>query len=406
MAAFSYTALDATGKQKKGVIDADSARQVRQLLREQALTPLTVDLAAQSESKSSSAFNLDFSRPSLNTADLALITRQLSTLVQASIPLEEALNTVARQSEKSRINGVLSAVRAKVLEGHTLADAMSDFPSVFSNLYRSTVAAGESAGHLDAVLDKLAEYTESSQATRDKVKMAMIYPAILLFVALSVVTMLMVKVVPDVVKVFSSQGAELPTITRAMITTSDFIVNHGLITAVVLFGLFMLFRAALTKPDFRLAWDRQLLHLPLIGRLSRGTNTAQFASTLSILTASGVPLVEALKIAGQVLANTWLRKCVLEATQQVQEGTSLNRALAKGGYFPPMMLHMIASGEQSGELDQMLTRTSTAQQRDLESLIGVMLGIIEPVMLLLMGGAVFVIVLAILLPIVNLNDVV
>lgn len=404
MAAFSYTALDKGGKQQKGVLDADSARQVRQLLREQSLMPLEVSQAAQSEIKDQ-AGALSFRRPSLNTADLALITRQLSTLVQAGIPLEEALGTVAKQSEKARVNGLLLAVRAKVLEGYTLAAAMAEFPSVFNNLYRSTIAAGESAGHLDGVMDKLADYTESSQASRQKVQMAMIYPCILFFMAIGVVTLLMVFVVPDVVKVFSTQGQTLPLITRGLIATSDFIVNKGWLLIIGIGLLVFFIRSAMAKPAIKLAWHRQLLSLPLIGRLSRGTNTAQFASTLSILTASGVPLVEALKIAGQVLANHWLRKQVSESTQQVQEGTSLNRALSKGGYFPPMMLHMIASGEQSGELDQMLSRIAVAQQRDLDSLIGVMLSILEPVMLLLMGVCVFVIVTAILLPIVNLNNI-
>jgi general secretion pathway protein F len=228
----------------------------------------------------------------------------------------------------------------------------------------------------------------------------------LFLMAVGVVALLMVFVVPDVVKVFSTQGQGLPWITRALIATSDFIVNRGWLIIVALLAIVFGVKALLSKPSIELNWHRQLLSLPLIGRLSRGTNTAQFASTLSILTASGVPLVEALKIAGEVLANQWLRQRVSQATQQVQEGTSLNRALSDGGYFPPMMLHMIASGEQSGQLDQMLERIATAQQRDLESLIGVMLGILEPLMLLFMGVCVFAIVVAILLPIVNLNSLI
>ena len=407
MAAFSYKALDASGKQQKGVLDADSARQVRQQLREQGLMPLEIAPAGQSDEKQASGTSgFSFRRPSLNAADLALITRQLATLVAAGIPLEEALGTVAKQSEKARVNGILLAVRSKVLEGYTLADAMAEFPSVFNNLYRSTIAAGESAGFLDLVMEKLADYTEASQASRQKVQMAMIYPAILFFMAIGVVTLLMVFVVPDVVKVFNTQGQTLPWITQVLISTSDFIVNKGWLLFVGILAVFITIKSALAKPEMQIKWHRQILSLPLIGRLSRGTNTAQFASTLSILTASGVPLVEALKIAGQVLANHWLRRRVNLATQQVQEGTSLNRALAEGGYFPPMMLHMIASGEQSGELDKMLQRIATAQQRDLEGLIAVMLGILEPLMLLLMGVCVFVIVVAILLPIVNLNSIV
>ena len=403
MAAFSYVALDGGGKQKRGVIDADSTRHARQLLRDQSLMPVSVDAAAQSEVKSGDS-SFAFGRPRLSVADLALITRQLATLVASGIPLEEAIGAVARQAEKARINGIMLAVRAKVLEGHTLAAAMAEFPSVFNALYRSTVAAGESAGYLDAVLDKLADYTEASHASRQKIQQAMIYPVILFVMAIGVVTLLMVFVVPDVVKVFDTQGQTLPGITLALIATSDFIVNRGflLLALIVLFAL--LVRSALARPATRLAWHRILLGLPLVGRLTRTSNTAQFASTLSILTSSGVPLVEAMKIAGAVLSNEFLRSIVDDATQQVQEGTSLNRALSKGGYFPPMMQHMIASGEQSGELDQMLERVAVAQQRDLESVIGVLLGILEPVMLLFMGVCVFVIVIAILLPVVQLNQ--
>ena len=405
MAAFSYIAIDSVGKQQKGVVDADSARQVRQILRDKGLMATDVSVTIK-DADSQKSFSFSFGRPSLSVADLALITRQMATLIQAGIPLEEALGTVSRQSDKSSVNSILLSVRSKVLEGYTLADAMAEYPSVFSNLYRSTVSAGESAGFLDVVMDKLADYTESSQAARQKIQMAMIYPAMLLLMAVGVVALLMVFVVPDVVKVFSTQGQGLPWITRALIATSDFIVDRGWLIIVALFAVVLGVKTLLSKPSIELNWHRQLLNLPLIGRLSRGTNTAQFASTLSILTASGVPLVEALKIAGEVLANQWLRQRVNHATQQVREGTSLNRALSEGGYFPPMMLHMIASGEQSGQLDQMLERIATAQQRDLESLIGVMLGILEPLMLLFMGVCVFAIVVAILLPIVNLNSLV
>lgn len=405
MAAFSYIAIDSGGKQQKGVIDADSARQVRQILRDKGLMATDVS-ATIKDADPQKSFSFSFGRPSLSVADLALITRQMATLIQAGIPLEEALGTVARQSDKSSVNSILLSVRSKVLEGYTLADAMAEYPSVFSNLYRSTVSAGESAGFLDVVMDKLADYTESSQAARQKIQMAMIYPAMLFLMAVGVVALLMVFVVPDVVKVFSTQGQGLPWITRALIATSDFIVNRGWLIIVALFAVVFGVKTLLSKPSIELNWHRHLLTLPLIGRLSRGTNTAQFASTLSILTASGVPLVEALKIAGEVLANQWLRQRVSHATQQVQEGTSLNRALSEGGYFPPMMLHMIASGEQSGQLDQMLERIASAQRRDLESLIGVMLGILEPLMLLFMGVCVFAIVVAILLPIVNLNSLV
>lgn len=404
MAAFSYIALNKDGKQVKGVMDGDSARQVRQFLREKSLLALEVNSLTQKASQSEK-FGFNFFKPSISVGDLALITRQLATLIQAAIPLEEALETVAKQSNKTAINSILLSVRSKVLEGFTLADAMGEYPSVFNDLYRSTVAAGESAGFLDTVMNKLADYTEASQASRQKIQMAMIYPLILFFIAIGVVSLLMVFVVPDVVKVFSTQGQTLPLVTRLLISTSDFLVNKGWLLLIFVIAFFFMVRTMLSKPKLKLSWHKILLSLPLIGRISRGRNTAQFASTLSILTVSGVPLVDSLKIAGQVLQNHWLRLRVIEATQQVQEGSSLNRALSQGDYFPPMMLHMIASGEQSGELDKMLERVSTAQQRDLESLIGIMLGILEPLMLLFMGICVFVIVVAILLPIINLNSI-
>tara|TARA_B100002019_G_scaffold253225_1_gene234628 strand:+ start:2568 stop:3785 length:1218 start_codon:yes stop_codon:yes gene_type:complete len=404
LAAFSYIALNKDGKQVKGVMDGDSARQVRQFLREKSLLALEVNSLTQKASQSEK-FGLNFFKPSISVGDLALITRQLATLIQAAIPLEEALETVAKQSNKTAINSILLSVRSKVLEGFTLADAMGEYPSVFNDLYRSTVAAGESAGFLDTVMNKLADYTEASQASRQKIQMAMIYPLILFFIAIGVVSLLMVFVVPDVVKVFSTQGQTLPLVTRLLISTSDFLVNKGWLLLIFVIAFFFMIRTMLSKPKLKLSWHKILLSLPLIGRISRGRNTAQFASTLSILTVSGVPLVDSLKIAGQVLQNHWLRLRVIEATQQVQEGSSLNRALSQGDYFPPMMLHMIASGEQSGELDKMLERVSTAQQRDLESLIGIMLGILEPLMLLFMGVCVFVIVVAILLPIINLNSI-
>ena len=222
MAAFSYIAIDSGGKQQKGVVDADSARQVRQILRDKGLMATDVS-ATIKDADPQRSFSFSFGRPSLSVADLALITRQMATLIQAGIPLEEALGTVARQSDKSSVNSILLSVRSKVLEGYTLADAMAEYPSVFSNLYRSTVSAGESAGFLDVVMDKLADYTESSQAARQKIQMAMIYPAMLFLMAVGVVALLMVFVVPDVVKVFSTQGQGLPWITRALIATSDFI---------------------------------------------------------------------------------------------------------------------------------------------------------------------------------------
>ncbi|WP_019530147.1 type II secretion system inner membrane protein GspF [Dasania marina] len=404
MAAFSYTALNLQGKQSKGVLEGDSSRQIRQQLREQQLTPLEVRPLAHNKGDSPGR---QYQRsPKLSVADLAMVTRQLATLVQASLPLEEALNTVARQTERAKVRGVILSVRAKVLEGHTLASGMADYPQAFPALFRATVAAGEHAGHLDLVLNKLADYCENSYASRQKALLALLYPVLLFIMAVAIVAGLMAFIVPDVVEVFVGQGQQLPALTRGLIASSDFIVDYGLLLLLLLIVAIACFKLALNKPGFRLWVDKQLLHFPLVKRLTRGGNCARYASTLSILTTSGVPLVDAMHIAAQVMANSFLKQRVMAAAQQVREGGSLHRSLEQCGYFPPMMVHMIASGELSGELDSMLGRVADHQQKELDNLIATLVGFFEPVMLLFMGGAVLIIVIAILQPIFDLNTLI
>ncbi len=304
------------------------------------------------------------------------------------------------------MRSVVSSVRSRVMEGYSLADSLAEFPRAFPGLYRATVAAGEHAGHLDLVLNRLADYTERAHESRQKARLALIYPVILLVMSLTIVAGLMAFVVPDVVEVFVGQGQELPGLTRGLIATSDFIVHYGLYLIAALAAAVVGVQFALRREHIRLEWDRRLLRVPLIGRFSRGSNTARFASTLSILTSSGVPLVEAMNIAGQVLSNRWLQESVKVATQQVREGGSLHRALEQCGYFPPLMIHMIASGEASGDLDNMLERVSESQQRELDNLVATLIGIFEPAMLLFMGAAVLIIVVAILQPIFNLNQLI
>jgi len=335
-----------------------------------------------------------------------LVTRQLATLIAASLPIEEALLAVSKQSEKPKTKAMLIAVRSKVLEGFSLANSLAEYPRAFPELYRATVAAGESAGHLDLVLNRIADFTESQQESRSRVQQAMVYPVILFLLTVAILAGLLGYVVPDIVKVFADTGQDLPALTIFIIALSDFVKDYGVFVVIALVALSFAARRALEVASIRLEFDRRLLHLPLIAKMSRGMNTAQFASTLSILSSSGVPLVEAMKIAGQVLSNTWLRLKVSEATIKVSEGSSLNAALEQSGYFPPIMLHMIASGESSGQLDDMLSRVSNSMQQDVELLLGVLLSLFGPFMLLLMGGAVFTIVMAILLPIINLNQLV
>ncbi|MBB3103245.1 GspF family T2SS innner membrane protein variant XcpS [Azomonas macrocytogenes] len=402
MAAFEYKALDPRGHEQKGVIEADSGRQARQLLRERQLAPLDVKPARAREERGPSG---SFGK-GLSARDLALVTRQLSTLVQAALPIEEALRAAAAQATSQKIKSMLLAVRARVTEGHTLAASLAAYPSAFPELYRATVSAGEHAGHLGPVLDQLADYTDQRQQSRQKIQLALLYPIILMVASLTIVGFLLGYVVPDVVRVFIDSGQALPALTSGLIAVSDLVKAWGWLLVLTTAGVLLGMRQLLRDPARQRRWHGFILRLPLIGRLSRATNTARFASTLAILTRSGVPLVEALAIAAAVIGNLRIRDKVVEAAQKVREGRSLTRALEGTGEFPPMMLHMIASGEKSGELEQMLARTARNQENDLAAQIALLVGLFEPFMLVFMGAVVLVIVLAILMPILSLNQLV
>ncbi len=402
MAAFEYIALDKRGRQKKGTLEADSGRQVRQQLREMQLAPLNVEPAAESQ-KSRKSYSLFYAR-GMSPLELALFTRQMATLLAASLPLEEALRAVAQQTEKRHISNLIMAVRSRVLEGHSLAQSMAEYPHTFNDMFRSTIAAGEQSGFLDSVFDNLADYTEQRFESRRNVEMAMIYPIVLMFLALAIVGFLLVYIVPDIVGVFENSGQDLPALTSGLISLSEFVQSYILLilllVAMCIFGV----RYLLSQPDIRKSWDKRKLELPLVGKIARGGNTARYSSTLSILTSSSVPLVEAMQIASEVVNNVWIKERLATATQHVSEGTSLRAALDSAGYFPPMMLHMVASGEASGELDTMLAKVSHYQQKELERLVGTLVKLFEPFMLLFMGGMVMTIVLAVLLPILNMNE--
>jgi len=404
MAAFEDLALDRTGRQQKGGLAADSARQVRQLLREQQLAPLDVK-ATRTRELADTGGHFSFAR-GISARDLALLTRQLATLVQAALPIEEALRAAAAQASTPRIQGMLLAVRARVLEGQSLASSLKEFPAAFPDLYRATVAAGEHAGHLGPVLEQLADYTEQRQQSRQKIQLALLYPLILMCASLLIVGFLLGYVVPDVVRVFVDSGQTLPALTRGLIALSDWVKGWGWLALIVLMLGFIGLRWALREESLKVRWHGFLLQLPIVGRLIRATDCARFASTLAILTQSGVPLVEALGIGAEVIANRVIRAEVVVAAQKVREGGSLTRALEASGQFPPMMLHMIASGERSGELDQMLARTARNQESDLSAQVALLVGLFEPFMLVFMGAVVLVIVLAILLPILSLNQLV
>lgn len=401
MPAYQFTAIDASGKQQKGVLEGDSARQIRQQLRDKQWIPVNVDAVEQKDkNQSSSWFQKKFT-----AYELALMTRQLSVLVAAGIPLEEGLRAVSKQSEKVHVRNLMSSVRSKVMEGHSLAQGMQQ-SGRFPDLYIATIAAGERSGHLDLILDQLADYTENRFAMQKKIQAAMVYPIILMLMSFAIVMGLMTYVVPDIVKTFDQTKDALPWITVALMKVSDFIRQAWpfvLVASAV--GIFLLLRFLRTSAG-HYAFDRLTLKLPLLGKLSRGINAARFSSTLSILTQSGVPLVDALKIAAAVSNNWVIRDAVNIAAEKVTEGGNLATQLERCGYFPPMMVQMIKSGEASGELDRMLERASTMQDREVTTLISTLLALLEPLMLVFMAGIVLVIVIAVMLPIVNMNNMI
>lgn len=401
MPAYQFTAIDASGKQQKGVLEGDSARQIRQQLRDKSLIPVTVDPVEQKDKHRSERWL----QKKVTAYDLALFTRQLSVLVAAAIPLEEALRAVGKQSEKAHVQNLLMSVRSKVMEGHSLANALQQAGRL-PDLYIATIAAGERSGHLDLILDQLSDYTENRFAMQKKVQGAMIYPIILMLMSFAIVMGLMTYVVPDIVKTFDQSKDALPWITVALMKASDFIrVAWPFFLVAGVVGFITLVRFLRTSAG-HYAFDRLTLKLPLFGKLSRGINAARFASTLSILTKSGVPLVDALKI-GAAVSNNWvIRDSVNLAAEKVTEGGNLATQLERSGYFPPMMVQMIKSGEASGELDRMLERASTMQDREVTTLISTLLALLEPLMLVVMASIVLVIVIAVMLPIVNMNNMI
>ena len=404
MAAFEYQALDSRGRSVKGVLEGDAERQVRAALREKGLTPLQVSIIDErTASGGTHSWSL---RRGISSAELAVLTRQFATLVHAGLTIEECLNALIEQTETARTRTVLAGVRGRVLEGLSLTRSLAAFPQAFPDIYRHMVEAGEQSGKLDEVLERLADYTENRQALQQKVLLAFIYPALVTFVALTVVVGLLVFVVPQVTRVFEHTGQTLPLITRSLIAVSDFVRAGGFWWLVGIAAIIFAIQTALRQPHIRRRWHAATLRLPLAGRLIRGTNAARMASTLGILTSSGIPLLTAMQSAVQVVTNLPMRAAMDNALRQIREGGSLSRALDKAKVFPPMVIHLIASGEATGKLDAMLMRASETQTRELENWVRALTALLEPMLILVMGTVVLFIVLAILLPIFEMNQLI
>ncbi|KMW47131.1 type II secretion system inner membrane protein GspF [Ralstonia insidiosa] len=402
MPAFRYEAADAAGKTDKGVIEADSARQARTVLRARGLTPLVVDaLGAQATKRGGSSFG-----KRLSAQENALVTRQLASLLVAGLPLDEALAALADQAERAYVGELLAAIRAEVVGGSSLSVALAQHPKDFPDIYRALVSAGEHSGNLGLVLTRLADYIESRNALTSKIKLAFTYPAIVTVVAFAIVIFLLSYVVPQVVSVFANTKQKLPTLTIIMLWLSDFVRNWGWLAAIVLVVLGLLIRNLLKQPALRLSWHKWLLTAPLFGKLVRGYNTARFASTLAILTSAGVPILRGLQAAGETLNNVALKTNVEDASTRVREGTSLARALAAQNQFPPVLVHLIRSGEATGNLPAMLERAAQGEAQELERRTLFLTGLLEPALILTMGVVVLLIVLAVLMPIIEINQLV
>ena len=403
MGAFEFVALDKNGKESKGLLEGDTPKHVRQILRERQLLPVKVTEVAQKESRRQTHFSL---RKGLSATELALLTRQLATLSQSGLPLEEALLAVSQQNENPRAQSILLGVRSRVMEGHTLADGLGDFPQAFPELYRATVAAGEQSGHLDAVLERLADFTESRQLLQQQVRNAMIYPIALVVTAIGIISFMLAYVVPKVVYIFETYNQQLPLLTRIMIASSDIIRDYWFAIIAGVVAIAVGIRQLLKREGPRRRYHHLLLRLPIASKLVRGINTARFTQTLSILAGSGVPILEALRIASHVVANIPMREAVEEASLRVREGAMISRSLASSKLFPPMTTHLISSGEASGRLEEMLGRAAINQEREVDGLIATLLGIMQPLLVIVMAVIVLLIVLAILLPIFELNNLI
>ncbi len=403
MPAFAYRAVDASGAAKQGVLEASSPAAARRLLRDRALIPTKVEITSDAGQGASSGFRR---RRKISARSLSTVTRQISTLVSSDVNIEHALKIVADQADTTALRSLLLDIRGAILDGHSFAAALHRHPATFPEFYRASVAAGEQAGRLAQVLAHLADFVETRNRNQQKVQLALLYPALLGVVSFGMMALLMIYVVPDIVKVFVTRGAALPFLTRALILISGILQHYGLAMLIVVLVTGFGFSRWLRVPKNRLRLDHAFAHTPPIARFSRQYNAARFAGSLATLVQSAVPLVDALAAAAAVTPNRHVRQEALGIAQRVREGSSLQAAMTASGIFPSMLVAIVASGENGGQLGPALSRAATELERELEAMASMLVALVEPAVLLMMGGLVLLMVLAILLPIINLNNIV
>lgn len=397
MGAYHYQALTKSGSTTKGVIEADSEKHARQILREQRLIPTQVRMVTKQAQNH---------KDKMSSQDLALVTRQLATLLAAGIPVEESLQGVSEQTEKDKVRGLVIGVRSLVLEGYALAQAMGEYPNTFPELYRATVAAGEQTGRLDLVLDKLADYTEKQQATKHKIQQALIYPLLMVTVSTGIISFLLAFVVPKIIDVFKSSGQSLPLMTNLLITFSNLVKDYGLFVLVIVIIAILIFKRCLRNTTVKRRWHQFLLRLPVFAYLIKAVNASRYIHTFAILFSAGVNVLETMKVAASLVTNLTMRDAFNNATTLVREGTSIHQALKKTGFLNPMSIHLIASGEKSGQIPAMMERAAANLDNEVNRLLDTALTLLEPLIILLMGFVVLFIVLSTLLPIFSMEQLV
>jgi len=405
MAAFEYQALDANGKNVKGITTGDHAKQVRAELRAQGLIPVAVKSVSDSKANNAQGRGgKTASKIKIKSNDLSIMTRQMATLLDSGMTVEETLSAVIKQSEGHKMKSIMSDIRALVTEGYSLSDAIALYPYSFPEIYRASISAGEQSGTLDKVLDRLADYLESSHEMQQKISQAIVYPIFLFFMCSGILALLITVVVPKVVNVYKDTGQELPALTRYVIGLSDFLVSHGVLITVILTALFFITRYIFSQegPAF---WLHSLyLRTTGLRKMVQNVDSARMSRTLSIMVGSGVPILSSMQASQGVMNNKVLQRDLEQATEEVAQGVAIGRALERKGNFPPLLVHMVTSGENSGRLDHMLDKAATATENEMQTRVAMMVSLLGPLMILVMGGLVFTIVMAILMPIFNIQQ--